>query len=170
MLSAKNNLWARGRLSSSYLSSRIVRCNQEMKLSLPQYLLEKGVKVAGVEGPCGFWVSEEARLSIQSTEYHTGILAKGLDGLQGLGTKVQFPGVVCLLIGLAAPRQGRLILASNGLSVEDKERDHAICLPLIEIGLDTRPYARQAGEGGKKGLVGLRLELGMDVVGSIDGD
>lgn len=55
-----------------------------MKLSLPQYLLKQGEKVAGVVGACEVWVSEQARLSFPNMKPHTGVLAKGLDRLKGL--------------------------------------------------------------------------------------
>ena len=85
--------------------------------------------------------------------------------------RIQVPRLISLHVGSSSTLHGYLILASDGLSIENKEGHDAILLPLVEVLVDVRTDSRQTTKGGKKRLVGgVVVEELAKVVGSIDGN
>lgn len=79
--------------------------------------------------------------------------------------------MVCLLVGLEATVQGKVILAGDVLAIKDKEGDNVEFLPVVEVLVDVRLDAGQTAEGGEERFMGRRVvEKLAEVVGGINGD
>lgn len=79
--------------------------------------------------------------------------------------------MICLLVGLEAAVQGKVILAGDGLAIEDEEGDDVEFLPVVEVLVNVRLDASQTAKGGEERFLGRRVvEKLAEVVGRINGD
>lgn len=67
------------------------------------------------------------------------------------------------------PLDGYLILARDGLAIEDEEGDDVVRHPLVQVIVDVVPNAGQATEGRQERFIGGPIvEQELDIIGRID--
>lgn len=102
---------------------------------------------------------------------HTDILAKGCYCLIRTAVEIQIPSYIRLRIGLEAALDRHIILADDGLAVEDEERGDPVRLPQVKLVLDPSLDTGQATEGRDQRLMARKnLEVELEKVCRVDGD
>lgn len=105
------------------------------------------------------------------SRFRTRVCTEGANSLLCRGLRVKVPSFICLGIGGAAALERHFILAGNGLTVKDEERDHVVAGPKIEILFNMRVDASQAAEGREERFVSGRvIENLAEVVAGVDAD
>ena len=95
--------------------------------------------------------------------------AKGGNGLVRLTLEIERPSIVgsgdCPLASLNRD----VILAHDGLAIEDEEGDSAVCLPTVQIAFDVCLDTGQATEGGQERfMIGRMVEKQLKVIRGVD--